>query len=280
MSNLQGYALAGLNLVSFDLATPSITATSVPIVGLTAGETLVGIDFRPVNGLLYGLGVNAGADTATLYVISTGTGVAGAVGSFAGVGDLPGGNFGFDFNPSVDRIRVTTDTGLNFRLNPNSGAVAGVDTSIPAHDVSGVAYTNNQPDNGNITTLYALDALSDFLNVQNPPNGGVQIPVGPLGVDFSNANGFDIPRGVDAPANNTVTSGTGYALLTVAGTVGLYGVDLLSGGATLVGTFLDGVTPTGGFAIQNSSAGIPAVALSADGTTLVRFDSAAPAQFS
>ena len=277
MSNLQGYALAGLNLVSFDLTAPGIIAPPVPIVGLTAGETLVGIDFRPVNGLLYGLGVNAGADTATLYVISTGTGVAGAVGSFAGVGDLPPGNFGFDFNPSVDRIRVTTDTGLNFRLNPNSGAIAGVDTSIPAHDVSGVAYTNNQPDNGNITTLYALDALSDFLNVQNPPNGGTQIPVGPLGVDFSNANGFDIPRGVDAPANNAVTSGTGYALLTVAGTVGLYGVDLLSGGATLVGTFLDGVTPTGGFAIQNNSAGIPVVALSADGTTLVRFDSAAPA---
>ena len=68
---------------------------------------------------------------ATLYVISTRTGVAGAVGSFAGVGDLPPGNFGFDFNPSVDRIRVTTDTGLNFRLNPNSGAIAGIDTSIP-----------------------------------------------------------------------------------------------------------------------------------------------------
>ena len=283
MSNLHGYALAGLNLVSFDLAAPNISLTSLPIAGLTAGETLVGIDFRPVNGLLYGLGVNAGADTATLYVISTRTGVAGAVGSIAGVGDLPPGNFGFDFNPSVDRIRVTTDTGLNFRLNPNSGAIAGVDTSIPeppdipAYDVSGVAYTNNRPDNGDITTLYALDALSDFLNVQFPPNGGDQNPVGPLGVDFSNANGFDIPRGVDAPANGTVTSGTGYALLTVAGTVGLYGVDLLGGAATLVGTFLDGVTPTGGFAIQNDFAGIPAVALSADGTTLVRFDSAAPA---
>jgi len=138
MSNLQGYALAGLNLVSFDLTAPGIIAPPVPIVGLTAGETLVGIDFRPANGLLYGLGVNAGADTGTLYVISTRTGVAG--GSFAGVGDLPPGNFGFDFNPAVDRIRVTTDTGLNFRLNPNSGAIAGVDTSIPAHDVSGVAY--------------------------------------------------------------------------------------------------------------------------------------------
>ena len=113
-----------VKLVSFDLATPNIAATSVPVVGLTAGETLVGIDFRPLNGLLYGLGVNAGADTGTLYVISTRTGVAGAVGSFAGAGDLPPGNFGFDFNPSVDRIRVTTDTGLNFRLNPNSGAIA------------------------------------------------------------------------------------------------------------------------------------------------------------
>src|ERR1044072_2056295 len=109
------YALTGSNLVSFDLAAPNTALTTVSIVGLTAGETLVGIDFRPANGLLYGLGVNAGADTGALYVISTRTGVAGAVGSFASVGDLPPGNFGFDFNPSVDRIRVTTDTGLNFR---------------------------------------------------------------------------------------------------------------------------------------------------------------------
>ena len=31
MSNLHGYALAGLNLVSFDLAAPNISLTSVPI---------------------------------------------------------------------------------------------------------------------------------------------------------------------------------------------------------------------------------------------------------
>ena len=277
MADLHGYALAGLNLVSFDLDTPGV-ATSVPIVGLAAGQTLVGIDVRPLNGLLYGLGVDAATDTATLYVISPSTGVAGAVGTFSGAGDLPAGNYGFDFNPSVDRIRVTTDTGLNFRLNPNTGGIAGTDVDISLSDqVSGAAYTNNQPDNNNITTLYTLDAATDFLNIQTPPNGGDQVPVGALGFDFTNANGFDIPRGVDAPANNTVTSGTGYALLTVAGTVGLYGIDLLGGAATLVDTFLDGATPTFGLAIQNNPAAIPVVALSADGTSLVRFDSTAPA---
>ena len=252
MSNSHGYALAELNLVSFDLAAPNTSLTSVPIAGLTAGETLVGIDFRPVNGLLYGLGVNAGADTATLYVISTRTGVAGAVGSIAGVGDLPAGNFGFDFNPSVDRVRVTTDTGLNFRLNPNSGAIAGVDTTIPAHDISGVAYTNNQPDNGNITTLYTLDALGDFLNIQNPPNGGTQIPVGPLGVDFSNVNGFDIPRGVNAPANNAVTTGSGFALLTVGGTDrSLQHQPASTAQPRSSARSSTASRPTGGFAIQN-----------------------------
>ena len=37
------------------------------------------------------------------------------------VGDLPDGGYGMDFNPTVDRIRITTDSGLNFRLNPNDG---------------------------------------------------------------------------------------------------------------------------------------------------------------
>jgi hypothetical protein len=278
MSNLRGYALAGLNLVSFDLVSPNIAATSIPVVGLTPGEGLVGLDFRPVNGLLYALGIDATADTGTLYVLSPQTGVLGVVGTFSGVGDLPPGGYGFDFNPGVDRIRVTTDTGLNFRLNPNTGALAGLDTGIPANDISGAAYTNNRPDNGNITTLYTLDALTNVLNVQNPANAGTQISVGPLGVDFTDANGFDIPLGVDAAAMGApVTAGSGFALLAASGPISLYSVNLATGAATLVGAFLDGVTPTVGLAIQNSLAGIPTVALSADGASLFRFDTATPA---
>ena len=37
--------------------------------------------------------------------------------------DLPPAatGYGFDFNPTVDRIRVVTGSGLNLRINPNDG---------------------------------------------------------------------------------------------------------------------------------------------------------------
>ena len=68
------FALSGSNLISFHPASPTVANTTA-ITGVNASETLVGIDFRPQNGLLYGLGVNAASDTATLYVISQRTGV-------------------------------------------------------------------------------------------------------------------------------------------------------------------------------------------------------------
>src|SRR5438046_8409496 len=74
------FTLTAAGLVSFDTSTPAATNAAVPITGVTAGETLVGLDIRPQNGMLYGLGVNATADTATLYAISARTGTATAVG--------------------------------------------------------------------------------------------------------------------------------------------------------------------------------------------------------
>src|SRR6266545_8120751 len=117
MTTSHAYALSNLNpsapiLVSFDPAAPAVATSSIPVTGLTPLETLVGIDVRPANGVLYGLGVNAATDTATLYTISVLTGVATIVGSFGPVLglDLPASGYGFDFNPLpvADRIRVTT----------------------------------------------------------------------------------------------------------------------------------------------------------------------------
>jgi Domain of unknown function (DUF4394) len=120
MASGHAYALTDANaLVSFNPAAPAV-GTPIPVTGLFAGQTLVGIDVRPANGGLYALGVDAAADTATLYTISPLTGVATIVGTIdftALAVDLPGSGYGFDFNPVVDRIRVTTDTGLNFRIN-------------------------------------------------------------------------------------------------------------------------------------------------------------------
>jgi len=248
-----GYALSGSNLVTFDLATPAIPISSVTITGVTAGQVLVGIDIRPANGLLYVLGVNAATDVGTLYSVSAATGAATAVGSFTSASiDLPASDYGFDFNPTVDRIRVTTASGENFRLNPNNGTIAGDDNNIVGAAISGAAYTNNQPVT-TVTTLYTLDAISNQLMIQNG-NAGTQTPVGSTGVDFSSANGFDIAAGVNATTNNVgVTSGFGTALLTVGGLVGLYTINLATGAATLVGGFpgLD----ISGLTIQNE--GVP-----------------------
>src|SRR6266511_1600937 len=119
------YALSDPNtLVSFNPTDPVFSGTQIPVTGLTAGGT-----FGPVLGL-----------------------------------DLPASGYGFDFNPVTGGIRVTTDgleTGidLNFRVNPSTGLITAQDTPInPAPvDISGVAYTNNETNNGGVTTLYTLD---------------------------------------------------------------------------------------------------------------------------
>ncbi len=250
------YALSDPNtLVSFNPTDPVFSGTQIPVTGLTAGETLVGIDVRPLNGDLYALGVNAAADTATLYTISPLTGVATMVGTFGPVLglDLPASGYGFDFNPVTGGIRVTTDgleTGidLNFRVNPSTGLITAQDTPInPAPvDISGVAYTNNETNNGGVTTLYTLDSFSDQLMIQGGPNNvpspntGVQFAVGPVGVDFFTAS-FDIPPGVDTLASGfPVPSGSGLALLTLFGPGGpteLYSIDLVTGFGTPIGPF-------------------------------------------
>ena len=123
-----------------------------PITGLTPGDQLVGIDFRPATGQLYGLSTpGGGPGSAQLYIIDTETAVATPVGAPNAV--LGGSSFGFDFNPVPDRIRVVSNAGENLRLNPNDGHDCGYWTRI-SHtrlgdpnagrppSVVGVAYTN------------------------------------------------------------------------------------------------------------------------------------------
>ena len=58
-------------LVSFDRATPGAIRTNVLVTGLQSGENLVGIDVRPADGMLYGVG-----STGRLYTLDAATGAA------------------------------------------------------------------------------------------------------------------------------------------------------------------------------------------------------------
>lgn len=213
-------------LVKFDVTAPATVSAPLPLTGTMAGESLLAITTRPKGAKLYALG-----STSRLYEVNTSTGALTPLGSGPLTPALQGAAFGFDFNPTVDRIRLTSDAEQNLRLHPDLGTVAATDTPLaPAGNVVAVAYTNSV-DGATVTTLYGIDSASDQLvRIGGPdstpsPNAGAVSSVGPLGVDTSANAGFDI-----RPPMNVA-----YAVFEVGGQSGLYTIDLASGAANKVG---------------------------------------------
>lgn len=76
------------------------------------------------------------------------------------------------------------------------------------------------------TILHDLDAASDVLTAQTPPNDGTLADIGSLGVDLVGATAFDIAGGSNGLALAAVPSG-------MAGPSTLYGVSLTTGAMNL-----------------------------------------------
>jgi hypothetical protein len=237
-ATLFGITEAG-NLVRFSSATPGTIDATVPVTGLQANETILGMDVRPATRQLYALG-----STGRLYIINQVTGAARLASTLtAAAGDdnpftaLSGTAFGVDFNPVPDRLRIISDADQNLRVDVSNGAAITDGTlAYAANDANagqnpnavGAAYINNMA-GATTTTLYVIDSARDILATQNPPNNGTLNTVGPLGVDTTAVVGFDV-------------TGTGAALavLTVGGASQLYTINLTTGAATLVGAVAGG----------------------------------------
>lgn len=228
------YALTDENdLISFNHTTPSIIIEGHAISGL-GGQDLVGIDFRPADGLLYGVG-----NLGMIYTINPANGAATSVSQISV--PLDGSRFGVDFNPVADRLRIVSNSNQNLRVNVATGAAI---VDVPLNYASGAdpnvtaaAYTNSFPGAGS-TVLYTIDVRDglDSLNIQNPPNNGTQVSQGPLGINASDLTGFDI--GVD-PANGATLALAAHQV-TTAGISELYSINLGTGAATLIGTISGG----------------------------------------
>ena len=228
----------------------------VRITGLRPGEKLVGIDFRPRDGRLYGVGSKDSG--AVLYRIDPQTGVATPVAPLVSTSGAPvvlsGERFGVDFNPAADALRIVSDTGQNLRAFPSDTTPTGVsritgqtivdgalnENGAPATGIVGAAYTNNDNDPATGTTLYDIDATTDRLLVQNPPNSGTVVAVGELEVPTRPDAGFDI---VTIPVSGVATDFAFIATTTANGKPlsSLRTIDLASGAT---------VTEWGSFGVQ------------------------------
>jgi hypothetical protein len=123
VADVQGYAIYAVTLnnrlLLFGSENPGTIVRSVPISGLPIFNRIVGIDFRPSNGKLYGVG-----NDSRVYTIDP-TGVATAVSAtrfeptIAEVFDI---HFGMGIDPATERIRlISAESGANWSISPDDG---------------------------------------------------------------------------------------------------------------------------------------------------------------
>ncbi|MDI4635192.1 DUF4394 domain-containing protein [Pelomonas sp. V22] len=247
----------GNQLIHFNAGQPQKILSRQALSGLLAQDRLVGIDYRVARGQLYGLGASG-----QLYRIDTASATASTVGSQA-VLTGEGREYGFDFNPTVDRIRVISDTGLNLRMHPDTGAMVDSDPSKPGLQLDGTpsfdakdinagkkaavvaaGYTYNKTDEKQ-TTNYVIErnlgilahmGTKEGVTPAVSPNTGRLYTVGPLG----------LPPFERATLDISDISNTAYAAITPAAdssgraTSRWYRIDLKTGKVQLMGSIGEG----------------------------------------
>src|SRR5882724_3948511 len=217
----------GKTLVWVDPATKKVTGKA----DIKGAASIVGIDVRPADGMLYAVSADGG-----IYTVDAKTGAA-TMKSKLSETLKAGVTVTVDFNPVADRLRIITSEGINLRVNVDDGK-ATVDGALKFKDgdaqagktpsVVAGAYTNSSNPKPAATALYDIDAAGHLLN-QAPPNDGVLNTIGMLGVKIDGPVAFNIVNKGEDNAAWLVTGGT------------LYSVDLKTGKATSAGK-LEGVT--------------------------------------
>ncbi len=230
-----GLSSNGKNLTTFSLTTGKRTKALGQAKGLVGDARLIGIDERPADHKVYGVG-----DKGGIYVVNRGNGAVRKVSQLSVA--LDGTHFGVDFNPAADRLRIISDTGQSLRHDVSQPApTTAVDGSLNydgtvATGVTAAGYTNSDNDPSSGTTLFNLDMTRDQVVQQVPANSGNLLVSGPFGPRQGPVAGFDV---VGTNSGTRTADNTGFASIrpTSGGLATLYRVNLLSGKFTKVAKF-------------------------------------------
>lgn len=225
-------------IVTFDAGQPGSILTNGTITGLPTGAVLTGIDIRPATGEIYtvstaGTVFRLAPSGNSFSAVSTGQ-LTNAVGGAAIT--LNGANFGIDFNPVPDRLRLIGASDQNLRINVAGGSTT-VDgninsgTGMQDFQLIGSAYTNSFA-GATSTVLYGIDGGTASLVRTAAPNDGTYTTTNLAGTPF-------LPLGIVATAQSQVgfdilfSGGANSAFLSANDM--FYSVDLTSGLATSLG---------------------------------------------
>ena len=228
---------SGQQLLTFDSATPgTIIGSPVTITGLGGGETLAGIDYRPIDGLLVGFGYATATGAGKVYSISISTGLLTSINSNTLTLSTGLTRVMADFNPTANALRLTTSgaTTNNLRVPTAGTGVLTTDTDLnPANvGIRATAYSRNNAGGGTsgATTLYEIDGTNGSLVNQGSvdfftgsgtsPNTGTLTQIAALNgalVGVAGANtvvGFDI---FNVPGTAAASPGSAFLATTTGG---------------------------------------------------------------
>ena len=223
------FALTSDNrLLGFSPRSPN-TLTSTVAIAAPAGESVVGIDIRPIDGLLYAVTLAADG-TGRVYTVNTTSGALTAVATISV--PLQGTVFSVDFNPMANALRVIGTGGqslaVNLTTSPGTATVNGsvnlAGTSAPT--VIGAAYLNSglSTATATATALYSIEASTGILATQAVATGTLTA-IGSLARTVSLGAGFDIAGSRNGLSLAAFGAATGPATL--------YEVNLTTGATVL-----------------------------------------------
>ena len=244
------------SLVRFSSNDPGTTSGQVAVTGLVAGDRLVGIDKRTSavsgNGLLYGVGLGQGS--GRIYTIDPMTGTASLVSTLAPdpadmaspfpFASVSGSSFGVDFNPVPDRLRVTSNTGQNLRINVDTGLVqldgpltyqAGDANAGATGRITSVAYANPDADPMTGTVLRGTDSGLELVTLHVDPNGGTLQTLVSIPYATTDEVGYDISGTTGLHYFSFTNEATGLSELFTFGAGGLLSLGEIGGGQALIG---------------------------------------------
>lgn len=234
-------------LISWDSNNPADIISGVAMQGLMPNETVVGLDTRPANNQIYAVG-----SFGHLYTLNMTTGMATQVGSGSFSPALNGSQFGVDWNPVSDQLRVMSNARQNLVISPTAAVTAQTNVAPQAGDegansspnIVHLAYSNNT-NGATTTTLYGIDTGRDRLVTFANPSNGQFTTVGALGFDATELGGFDISGATGtAFASFTNSSQSRTTFGTVNLTTGAFTpIGEVGGGNLLTGMTIVGTVP-------------------------------------